>query len=339
MSNDDSAFLNANQGSYYFSEHDGTLVWLDGKTPPAGGSYRTSTAFVTVQPVPTDFPLSAEENAQSTAEGTAVSTSYSTISLFSVSTVFQTKVVTSTLSAPSAPVKAFVKLGSSGWNTSFTSTLEGDENKIASSTAKTILGQTGGTENCDTDLGTSTTYPAPTSSANVTRQLEARQLGALVVATIDGVLVSWINTFDGPIPTPEPLISWINVNTGPFPAATPSPTTAIGEPIEENVPAPSKSGMASRSSSELKFAEAGASENLPVYPWDLTPPATRTTSYAPSSIASSVLSDDAVVAPGRFLTWSTTQEGKADNSLSQRTSKCSSLLLGFHSSTTANNHF
>lgn len=298
-SNQDSAYVNANQGPYYFSEHDGTLVWLDGKTPPAGGSYRTSTAFVTVQPVPTDFAVSAEENALSTAEGTTVSTSYSTISLYSVSTIYQTKVVTSTIPAPAAPVKGFVKLGSSGWNTSFTSTLKEDENKIASSTAQPILGQTGATENCDTHSETSTTYPAPTSSASVTKQLEARQLGALVVQTIDGVLVSWTNTFDGPVPTPEPLISWINIFTGPIARATLSPTTAVEVPIEENVLASGKSGMASRSSSELTFAEAAASQNLPSYPWDLTPPATRTTNYAPSRIASSGLSYDAVVAPGR----------------------------------------
>lgn len=251
-SNQDSIQVAANKGPYYFSEHDGTLEWLDGKTPPASGSFLTSTAFITLQPVPSGFPTSAEENAVSTTEGNTVSTSYSTISLYGVSTVYQTTVVTSTIPAPAVPVKAFIGLGSSGWNISFTSLLKGDENKTSGGTAKPIVGQTGAIEKGDAKPEIYITHPAPAYSTNVTKQLEARQVGALVVATIDGELVTWINTYDGTKPTSTPpLISWINIYTGPLPAATPSPHTAAEVPIEGNVLA---SGMLQVTSRSFRWA-------------------------------------------------------------------------------------
>lgn len=240
-------YVAANKGSYYFSEHDGTRVWLNGKTPPATGSFLTSTTFITVQPVPGSLPALAEENAVNTAERSIVSTSYSTISLYRVSTVYETKMVTSTIHVPAAPVKAFVSLGSGGWNTSFTTLLEEDDKKGLGGTPKPIVGQTGVTEKSDNKLGTSVTYPAPAYPTNVTEKLEARQVGATVVATIDGELVSWINSYAGPPTSTPPLISWINVYTGPLPAATPSPYTVAEVPTEGSDLASSMSQATSRS--------------------------------------------------------------------------------------------
>ena len=247
-----------NEGPYYFYEQDGTLEWLDGKTPPATRSFLTSTAVITVEPVPTGVTLSDEESAVSTAPGSVISTTYSTISLYRVSTIYQTRVVTSTIPAPTASAKAFVALGSSGWNTSvptltsFPSLLRASEENVAASSAASILGQTNATEKGNPTAQISN-LATPSSATNVTKQLEARQLGATVVATIDGALVTWINTFDGPVPSPEPLISWINIFTGPFAAEpTPSPSIiAAEEPIEEN---DLKSGMCYVISMSFKWA-------------------------------------------------------------------------------------
>lgn len=181
----------ADKGPYYFSEHDGTLAWLDGKTPPATGSFLTVTTFITVQPVPTNFPALAEETTLSIAEESTVATTYSTVSLYSVTTVYRTKVITSTIPIPAIAVK--FSPGSAGWNSSFTALLKG-----GSGNPKPTVWQTGAT--------------------HVTGQLEARQVGAWVTATINGVVVSWINSYDGK-PTSTP----------------PSPNPTVEVPTEGNI--------------------------------------------------------------------------------------------------------
>lgn len=237
----------AEKGPYYVSEHDGTLEWLDGKTPPATGSFLTSTTFITVQPIPSSLPVPAGENAVSTAEGSIVSTTYSTVSLYRVSTVYQTKVVTSTIRLPAVPVKAFVSPGSGGWNTSFTPLLKGNESGFLSGNLKPTVDQTGVIETGDNKPEISVTRPVLPYPTNVTEQLEARQVGATVVATIDGVLVSWINSYDGKPTSTPPLISLINEYTVPLPAATPSPYTAAEVPTKESILASSISQLPSRS--------------------------------------------------------------------------------------------
>lgn len=237
------ADIAADKGPYYFSEHNGTLVWLGGKTPPATGSFVTSTTFITVQPVPSSLPASAEEKVVSTAEGSIVSTSYSTISLYSVTTIYQTKVVTSTIRVPAIPVKAFVSPGSGGWNTSFVPVLKEVEVKVLSGNPKPIAWQTGA---IDIKVEKSITYPVSAYATTGTEQLEARQVGALVVATIDGAVVSWINSYDGKPTSTTPVISWINVSTGPLPATTPSPYTDAKVPTEGGIISSSTSQVTSR---------------------------------------------------------------------------------------------
>ena len=171
----------ADKGPYYFSENDGTLEWLDGKTPPATGSFHTVTTFITVQPVPTNSPALVEES--------TVATTYSTVSLYSVITVYRTKVTTSTIRIPAIPVKVFINPGSAGWNTSYTPPLKGGKYRSVSGKPRPTVWQTGATP--------------------VSGQLEARQVGAVVVATINGAVVSWINSYDGK-PTVNSVTSCID---------------------------------------------------------------------------------------------------------------------------------
>lgn len=234
-SHNEPSYVAADEGPYYFSKHDGTLVWLDGKTPPASASFVTSTAVVTLQPVPSGPHALAEESAVITTEGSAVSTSYSTVSLQRVSTVFRTRRVTATVHIPAVPVKVFSSLGSSGWNTTFTTQQKGDQNKIVGGTPKPIVGQSGAIEKGDNKPKPTITRPVSACSSNATEHLQARQVGALVVATIDGELVSWTNTYDGEPTSTPPLISWINVYTGPLPAVTPSSYIVAEESSDESV--------------------------------------------------------------------------------------------------------
>lgn len=210
------------QGPYYFTAHSGTTFWIGGNTPPAGISYSTSTAIITVLPVPSTSPALSEE-----------STSYSTITLTRVSLVLNTvrriKSIPEDLFAatpiepttiPTASSKPFNVLRSSGWNTSTTSI----GLKVFESGAALLKGhhhQTGARENFTKSAGTSPALtasiqssiaPASTSSNNMTKSLEARQFGATVFATIEGELVSWINTYAGPDPTAsDPIAATSNV--------------------------------------------------------------------------------------------------------------------------------
>lgn len=177
------------QGPYYFTENDGTMVWLNGKTPPEGQSFITSSTVFTVQPIPA--------NSLTSNEGTLLSTSYSTIFLYSVSTVYQTESVTKTIPTPSTLPKTLFGLGSSGWNT--TSRLQLKENFAASGTGllNQLQQQTGSPNGAATQSTSKNPLLASSQSSNATKDLEARQLGSVVTATVDGIVVSWINNYDG----------------------------------------------------------------------------------------------------------------------------------------------
>lgn len=180
------------QGPYYFTENDGTTVWLNGKTPPGGQSFITSSTVFTVQPIPADSFTSNE--------GTLLSTSYSTIFLYSVSTVYQTGSVTKTIPTLSTLSKTLFELGSSGWNT--TSALQLKEKLVASEIGllNRIRQQTGGQNSAACQSTSKNSLPASSLSSNVTRDLKARQVGSVISATVDGVVVSWINNYDGAPP-------------------------------------------------------------------------------------------------------------------------------------------
>lgn len=205
-----------NQGPYYFALQSGTTFWLGGKTPPAGKSYLTSTTMITVLPVPSGSPTQKDE-----------STSYSTITLTKISMVLNKVRLIKTLpkdlfastppeptTTPTASAKLFSKLGMTGWNTSSISI-----NFKASQSGDALLNlhrhQTGIRNKFAAGVGTAHTLPAsaessivpsPTHTSSATKALEARQFGATVFATIEGVLVSWINTYAGATPeTPETL--------------------------------------------------------------------------------------------------------------------------------------
>lgn len=195
-----------NQGPYYFTVHGGTTYWIGGKTPPAGKSYSTSTTIITVQPIPSSIPLSNED-----------STSYSTVTLTRISLVWNEIELIKTLPKDSsvltypastgistASTTSINRLESTGWNTTSTSPkfLASDSDTTSRKPARHQL-------NAGNKFRThSRNSQKLTRSGNATKSLEARQLGATVFATIEGVLVSWVNTYSGASPaTPDPIVA------------------------------------------------------------------------------------------------------------------------------------
>ena len=225
-------------GPYYFTTDNGTTVWLGGQTPPAGVPRSTSTAIVTVQPV----PLSSH----SLSGGSTETTVYSTVFLTTISKVYETETITKTAPAvttsssvtissfppvlpsntgplasnvpflatvPSAATtsltattafKSFPGLGLSGWNATFN--VKEKAVGSANEPAQVLSQLTGVKTNLATRPGTASLLAAPSYSSNATNNIRARQLGSIVVATIDGVVVSWTNNYDGAAhETPSPV--------------------------------------------------------------------------------------------------------------------------------------
>lgn len=231
----------AEKGPYYFTANNGTTVWLDGKTPPAGVPLSTSTAIITVQPIPPSSRISFG--------GSPNPTTYSTVFLTVVSKEYETETVTKTAPAvtisstvtvssfvsnplsntaplastvpliatvPSAataslisitPSKPFSGLGLNGWNATFRTLIKEKLVGSANQPAKLLSQQTGVKENLATRPGTGSFLATPSYSSNATKNIEGRQLGSIVVATIDGVIVSWTNNYDGAaLTTPTPVV-------------------------------------------------------------------------------------------------------------------------------------
>ncbi|KAM0800859.1 hypothetical protein BDR22DRAFT_237313 [Usnea florida] len=175
------------QADYSFFENNGTTSWL-GATPPASASLITSTQVVTLQPVPPGYIAPPSEILPS-------ATSFLTLS--STETVTETHTETQTLAIPtiSASAGAYTGFASKGWNTSMSAFITVKSSTIVSVTVAEKLAYL-----------SSTAYPVvssgvvPLPTGNATRYVKARAAANMVVASIDGVAVSWTNNYDGTPP-------------------------------------------------------------------------------------------------------------------------------------------
>ncbi len=209
-------------GTYSFTVDNDTTSWFGGQTPPATASLITSTAFITLEPVIT--PVSTVSQAQS-ADSTSYLTLLSTVVTANPSppvselasaqptssldlptttttigvTVIETLAHSSTY-VPSASAGLYFEKARGGWNATMT-TLHKSKGPIIPSLSVA-------------DKATSlhgTSYPKETCTENSARLLKARkgrsrllkprQLGDIVVDTINGHVVSWTNEFDGQTPS------------------------------------------------------------------------------------------------------------------------------------------
>lgn len=156
-------------GPYSFAEENGSTIWLGGKTPTSGAAFVTNTLVVTLQPQPS----STETVSFTTSSGTTLTsedqttTSWTTLS----STSFYTHYLTNLLPAP----KPSAYPGNNGWNATMT-------------TLQTLPGSAHVTA----------------SASSTLKRVHPRQVGALVTATINGVVVTWTNVWAGNPQTTEP---------------------------------------------------------------------------------------------------------------------------------------
>ena len=162
-------------------------------------------------------------------EGDAEPTSFPNV----VSTVIKTKYETETLTK--APVAPSADAGSStaanslkiltgsrlaGWNTTARAIIKAKGIQTGTQPARLSPQPSGVKENAATRSGTISPLTAPYNSSDATdNNIEARQLGVVISATIGGLVVTWTNNYGGPSITPTPLPANDNValQTDPVP--------------------------------------------------------------------------------------------------------------------------
>lgn len=215
-------------GLYFFSVDNGTTIWLGGVTPPPAQSYIVQTSTLTLQPVPSTSSYVATEQIHSTSTRTVevtdfltvltktltepitssvTSTSTTTVEVTSFATVFLTETLTeSSLSATTAATAsrfAGVGAGSYGWNTTtlhHSKPAEGWSGTLGYSIYATAASSVRAPH-------FSRPHPekAPISPRHDGNRKNARQVGAIVTATINGVVVTWTNVWAGVEPSSTPL--------------------------------------------------------------------------------------------------------------------------------------
>ena len=171
------------QAAYSFTEDNGTTTWL-GATPPASASLVTSIQVISLEPVPPGYVAPP-------VEVTPV-TSYLTVT--PTKTLTETYVPTQTLAVltASASAGAYTGLASDGWNSSMSTLITVKSPGIGSVTIAEKLAQY-----------SITAYPmipsglVPFPRGNKARQNKIRDIENIISATIDGVVVSWTDTYDG----------------------------------------------------------------------------------------------------------------------------------------------
>ena len=174
--------LSEGQAAYSFTEDNGTTTWL-GATPPASASLITSTQVISLEPVPPGYVAPPA--------GITPFTSYLTVT--PTETLTETYMATDTLAVvtASASAGAYTGLASNGWNSSMSTLITVKSPAIGSVTMAEKLAQN------------SVTYAmvpsglVPFSRGNAARQNKVRDVENIISATIDGVVVSWTDYYDG----------------------------------------------------------------------------------------------------------------------------------------------
>ena len=200
-----SASVPSVSGVYFFTVGNGTTQWLGGQTPPPAQSYIIETSTVVIEPIPTSTFLSTGESISSsttTIEPTRITTEALTGTLTGYPTSTAGRVINPSIASN----------GSYGWNgTTFhrakhTRKWSGSIGSSAHGIGVSgVAGPHFTQHNCSS---------IPTPLEHQYRNKYARQLGVMVTATIDGVVVSWTNTYDGFVAsTPPPSSLTLSLNS------------------------------------------------------------------------------------------------------------------------------
>ena len=246
---------------YSFINDHGTTSWIDGKVPATTASIATSTIVVTVRPQPKSTTLSSKTS--------KISTSFTTLFTTIYQTVDHTEVLTlgySTAPSFSSWISAY---SLNGWNVSLTSSKVEAVGDVTSSAYWT----------------NTTVYPTvsalsgntPSNYAKLTERIHARQVGAVITATINGLAVSWTNSYGGE------------------PETTPTSKPAVSIASVESLGPPGKS--------ILGFINAADSQStaprsvVSTYPWDLSDYSSSLPRTSRTTLTLSPTQQTSVVAP------------------------------------------
>jgi len=265
-------------GPYSFTEDNGTTSWMGGQTPPASAQLITSTSTITLHPVSTIVP--------DASQGTSDITATPHLTLSATETVTHTITETLTHFIPTVPASTrYPGYGSAGWNASLTTFLK-HTTAATGSRAFKPSGQEPASKNL-TSYHTAAVV-TPTAYGKSPRHIKARQVGGIVVATIDGVAVSWTNGFDGSSPT----ISYTGPAFVPVTATAPTftgnagykfPTLTLPLPdqptFNDTINGPVSSALHTGSTSS-----AASKTTVAIYPWDLNPTPSVSAKISASSI-------------------------------------------------------
>ncbi|KAK0517443.1 hypothetical protein JMJ35_000598 [Cladonia borealis] len=241
--------------TYSFTVDNDTTSWFNGETPPSTISLVSSTAFITLEPVIASVATTSQgQSATSTSYLTLLSTiveanpsppavselasarTTSCSDLFTKTTTTDVT-VTETLAhsskyRPSASAGLYFGQARSGWNATMTTLVK---------SKGTINPSLSVVEKATSLHGTS--YSKETRTAEIerlilarngrSRLLKPRQVGVIVIDTIDGHVVSWTNEFDGRTPsTSEAIETPISVPKTVQAIASSSAATPISTTLE-----------------------------------------------------------------------------------------------------------
>lgn len=148
-------------------------------------------------------------------EGDAEPTAFSNVVSTVIRTRYETETITRTLAVPSADAasstatntpKISTRSRLAGWNTTAKAVIKAKGAQPGTQPARLSPQQSGVKENAATRVGTVSSLTALyKSSDGIDNNIEARQLGVVITATIGGLVVSWTNNYGGPSITPTPL--------------------------------------------------------------------------------------------------------------------------------------
>ena len=186
----------ADQGPFFFNIDNGITSWYSGKKPPSTASFVTSTAIITLVPVPESSSVSVDVPEPSTSD-IPTSTSYITTLLTTKVSKMHTETLTESLSPSvvSTSTKLFSGFGSSGWNATYATLKTIKVTEEGSRVVKSDYPKTDLRDDKHLLLPGSARTP-PASSPSI-KYNHARDVGATVHATINGAVVSWTNSYQG----------------------------------------------------------------------------------------------------------------------------------------------
>ena len=214
----------AGDGIYSFTVDNDTTSWFGGQTPPSAASLISSTAFITLEPVISPVSVSTVSPSQS-ADSTNYLTLFSTmvttnpsppvVELVAAQTTSCSSLLTKTTNSdvtviktlahssnykPSASAGLYFGQARNGWNATMT-TLHKSRGPINLSLSLAEKGASLQGTSSPKEVSTGKPARLPKARIGRSRLLKPRQVGDIVIDTIDGHVVSWTNEFDGQTPS------------------------------------------------------------------------------------------------------------------------------------------